>query len=209
MTTTTIRHHPSEATLLAYAAGTLPAALGLVAATHLARCPVCRDMVAAAEAIGGTLLDSLSPAEMEVDVAAVDQVLERAGLPPAAPAPVLHPDLAPPLNRVRMGRWWPIGRGVRWRPLHVGGRAWAGLLLAQPGRSIPSHGHAGLELTCLLSGGFRDGGEEYAAGDVAEPVGEHDTPPVAIGAEPCLCVVGFEGMRFHGWLGLAQRLGRW
>lgn len=209
MTVPAIRHHPSDATLLAYAAGTLPEALALVAATHLAQCTACRVMAGAVEAAGGAMLDSLPPAPMTVDAAAVDTVLARASLPAPPPPPVLHPDLAPPLNRVRMGRWWPIGRGLRWRPLHVGGRAWAGLLQAQPGRTIPSHGHAGLELTCLLSGAFRDGGEDYVTGDIAEPVGDHDTPPVAIGPEPCLCVVAFEGMRFHGLLGLAQRLGGW
>jgi putative transcriptional regulator len=204
-----IRHHPTEATLLAYAAGTLPEALGLVLATHLTHCPDCRDAVRTAEAAGGALLDSLPPAPMAVDAGVVDQVLARADLPGPLPPPVLNPDLAPPLNRVQLGRWWPISGGVRWRPLHVGGRAWGGLLLAQPGRRLPSHGHEGLELTCLLAGAFADGGEEYGAGDIAEPEADHDTPPVAIGGEPCVCIVASEGLRFRGLLGVAQRLGGW
>ena len=35
-------HHPSETTLLAYAAGTLPEALAMVTATHLSSAPACR-----------------------------------------------------------------------------------------------------------------------------------------------------------------------
>ena len=38
-------HHPSEATLLAYVAGTLPAPHSIVVRTHLALCGVCRGMV--------------------------------------------------------------------------------------------------------------------------------------------------------------------
>ena len=209
MSVGTIRHHASEATLLAYAAGTLPEALALVLATHLTRCPLCRGVVADAEAVGGALLDTLPPADMAVDAAAVDRLLARRAAAVPAPPPVLNAGLAPPLDRVRLGRWWPVGRGVRFRPMQVAGAAVGGLLLAQPGRSIPNHTHAGLELTCLLAGGFADGGEEYHAGDLAEPEADHDRPPVAIGDDPCLCVVAFEGMRFRGLLGLVQRIGGW
>lgn len=120
--------------------------------------------------------------------------------------PVLHPALPAPLNRIPMGRWWPIGFGVWWRPLRVAGAAWGGLILAQPGRSLPRHGHAGLELTCLLSGTFADTGSIYGPGDLAEPEADHDHPPVVTGTAPCLCVLASEGMRLHGALGLAQRL---
>ncbi len=201
-----IRHHPSETSLLAYAAGSLPEALGLVLATHLTQCGACRTALADMEALGGALLDDIPPAPVSLDPYVLDQVLARAGQPAPPPPPVLHPELAAPLNRVAMGRWWPIGRGVRWRPLQVAGAAWGGLIQAKPGRTLPSHGHDGLELTCLLSGAFRDGGQDYHAGDLAEPDGDHDHPPVAIGTDPCLCVIASEGMRLRGLLGLAQRL---
>ncbi len=145
-----INHHPSEATLAAYAAGTLPEALALVAATHLGRCGACRSSLSTLEATGGALLADLAPVPLSVD--ALDRLLTRLDDPLPPPAPALNPDLPAPLNRVAFRRWWPVGRGTRYRPFLTSGSAWGGLLLAQPGRSLPRHGHSGLELTCILFG---------------------------------------------------------
>jgi putative transcriptional regulator len=199
-----IRHHPSEPTLTAYAAGTLPQALAIVTATHIARCPQCQAILATIEATGGVLLDELPPVSLSPD--ALDRLLARADEPPPAPPHVLNPELPAPLNRVSLGRWWPIGFGTRYRPLHTTGATWGGLLLAQPGRSLPRHGHVGLELTCILSGRFADGSGEFGPGDLSEPVTDHDQPPVVIGKDPCLCIIASEGMRLRGLLGFVQRL---
>ena len=93
----------------------------------------------------------------------------------------------------------------RWRPLRVGGVAWAGLILAQPGRVFPRHGHSGIEFTCVLAGAFADRGYVYGVGDLDEPDVDHDHPPMVVSAEPCLCVIASEGMRLRGVLGRAQR----
>lgn len=199
-----ISHHLSDTTIAAYAAGTLPEALAIVAATHVARCPVCQRSLDMLEATGGALLDELAPVPLAVD--ALDRLLARANEPPPARPPVLHPELPAPLNRMSLGRWWPIGLGARYRPLRITGAAWGGLVLAQPGRSLPRHGHKGIELTCILSGSFADGSGEYLPGDLVEPLTDHDQPPLVIGSEPCLCVIASEGMRLRGLLGLAQRL---
>ena len=196
--------HPSDACLLAYAAGTLPEALAVVVATHLGGCACCRHMVAACEAAGGMLLEELPPAPLSGR--ALESVLGRIDEPAAMVPPVLNPDLPAPLDRITLGPWWPIGVGVRWRWLRTEGPAWAGLILAQPGRALPRHAHDGRELTCVLSGAFADGGGIYQVGDVAEPDGEHDPPPAVVGTEPCLCVLASEGMRLRGPLGLAQRM---
>ncbi len=198
-----IRHHPSETTLAAYAAGSLPSALSTVAALHLARCPVCRRSLATLEATGGAVLDELTPVPLSGD--ALSRLLDRVDEPAPAPPPILNPDLPAPLNRMVLGRWWPIGLGARYRPMRAGDGAWGGLVLAQPNRSLPRHGHAGLELTCILSGRFADGSGEYGPGDLSEPVVDHDRPPLVIGTEPCLCVIASEGMKLRGLLGLAQR----
>jgi putative transcriptional regulator len=199
-----IRHHPSETTLAAYAAGTLPEALGIVTATHLGQCPVCQQSLGTLEATGGALLDALTPVPLATDALAV--LLGRTNEPRPLPAQVLNPELPAPLNRVALGRWWPLGVGARYRPLRSSGAAWGGLVLVQPGRALPRHGHAGLELTCILSGQFADGFGEFAAGDLSEPLTDHDQPPLVIGTEPCLCVIASEGMRLRGLLGLAQRM---
>ena len=177
-----IAHHPSEATLTAYAAGTLPQTLAIVAATHLNRCAACRGALAALEATGGVLLEDLPPVPLSAD--ALDRLLGRLDEPPSPRPPLLNPDLPAPLNRVALGRWWPVGIGTRYRPFQTSGAAWGGLLLAPPGWSLPRHGHKGLELTCVLSGAFADASGIYAAGDLSEPMIDHDQPPVVIGSEP-------------------------
>ena len=156
------------------------------------------------EATGGALLADLAPVPLSLD--ALDRLMTRLDDPLPPPVPVLNPDLPAPLNRVPFGRWWPVGRGTRYRPVLASGAAWGGLLLAQPSRSLPRHGHSGLELTCVLSGAFADGSGTYRAGDLSEPVTDHDQPPLVIGAEPCLCVIASEGMRLRGLLGWAQRV---
>jgi putative transcriptional regulator len=204
-----IHYHPSEPTLAAYAAGTLPQALAMVAATHLGQCAACRQSVSTLEAVAGALLDELPAEPLAAD--ALDRLLLRVDQPQASSRPLLHPpmlhpDLPAPLNRLAMGRWWPIGLGVRYRPLRTAGAAWGGLLLAGPGRALPRHGHKGLELTCVLSGAFADSNGHYAAGDLSEPVSDHDRPPFVVSAEPCLCVIASEGVRLRGVLGFAQRM---
>jgi putative transcriptional regulator len=205
-----ITHHPSGTSLLGFAAGTLPEALATVLATHAGQCANCRRALATIEAVGGALLNELPPVPLAAEIAdpaALDRLLDRGQQPnEAADPPVLHAALPPPLDRMPMGRWWPIGSGLRWRPLRVGGAAWGGLILAQPGRTLPRHGHVGLELTCVLSGAFADAGRAYSVGDLAEPEGDHDLPPVVIGGEPCLCVIASEGLRLRGLLGVAQRI---
>jgi putative transcriptional regulator len=199
-----INHHPSEATLTAYAAGNLSEALALVAATHLGHCAACGRDLATLEATGGALLDDLPPQELSVD--ALARLMLRLDEPAPPLPPVFSPQLPAPLSRVALGRWWPIGRGIRYRPFQTSGAAWGGLLLARPGRALPRHGHSGLELTCILSGSFADGHGVYAAGDLSEPTADHDQPPIVIGAESCLCVIASEGMRLRGLLGWAQRI---
>jgi putative transcriptional regulator len=205
-----ITRHPSAASLLRYASGAMPEALALVLATHLAQCADCQGTLATIEAVGGALLDELPPVPLAsgaLDPDALDRLLDRSPEPISAP-PVLHPELPVPLDRLAMGRWWPIGIGLRFRPLRVGGSAWGGLILGQPGQALPRHGHDGLELTCVLRGAFADAGRAYTEGDLAEPEEDHDQPPVVISAEPCLCVIASEGIRLRGLFGLVQRLVR-
>jgi putative transcriptional regulator len=199
-----ISHHPGETTIAAYATGSLPEALAIVAATHIAQCPACQRSLSALEATGGALLDDLPPVPLSGD--ALDRLMARADEPPKATPPILNPTLPAPLNRVAFGRWWPIGVGIRYRPLRGAGAAWGGLILAKPGRSLLRHGHVGRELTCILSGSFADGAGEYVTGDVAEPVTDHDHPPLVIGTDPCLCIIASEGIRLRGLFGMVQRM---
>ena len=61
----TITHHLDDATLMSFAAGSLPAALSAVAAAHVAMCTRCRREVAGLERVGGALLAELLPATLD------------------------------------------------------------------------------------------------------------------------------------------------
>ena len=60
----TITHHLDDATLMSFAAGSLPNALAAVAAAHVAMCPHCRRELRMLERIGGALVSALTPATL-------------------------------------------------------------------------------------------------------------------------------------------------
>ena len=101
---------------------TLPEALALIVATHLGRCVACREGLQTLEATGGALLADLAPVPLSVD--ALDRLLTRLDDPQPLPVPVLNPELPMPLNRVAFRRWWPVARGIRYRPFRASGSAW-------------------------------------------------------------------------------------
>ena len=206
-----IRHHPSDATLTAYAGGMLPEALGLVVAAHLYGRAACRETRAMAEAVGGAIMETLPPTPMTEDALAL--VLARAERPVPPPPPRLLPRgkgesslLPPPLDACSFGPWRRIAPGLRFRRLLAGERGIAGLLEAMPGKVLPLHSHTGLELTCVLGGSFVDGADRSAAGDLAEVDEGQPHRPEVDGSVPCLCIIATEGVRLHGLLGVAQRL---
>lgn len=193
------RHHPSEATLLAYAAGTLPAPHSIVIRTHLALCPDCRETLRLATAVGGALIEEAAPAAMAGD--ALARTLARLG----EAAPVAEPERVPvSVKDFSTGRWWWLGPGVHLMPLIRRDRddARLDLIRVAPGTALPGHGHEGFEITCVLQGAFGDETGEYQAGDVAEGGEELDHHPKAldVGRE-CICLIATTGrLRAHSWL---------
>ena len=61
------RHHPSEATMLSYAAGALPAPHATVVRTHLALCGTCRGSLRLAAELGGAIVQEMPPAALAAD----------------------------------------------------------------------------------------------------------------------------------------------
>jgi len=220
-----IKHHPSDAVLTAYAAGSLGEGLSLLVATHLSLCPTCRQAVADAEALGGVLLDDTSVAPMSVGArdALLDRLVEtespseaQAGQarppvtrrrPPSSPAR-RHGggvDLPGPLrdyvSDLSAARWQWVGSGVRQLDLmhRPRGRDTARLLKIAPGRVLPHHGHGGLELTLVLQGSFTDEQGRFTRGDLAEIDADDSHQPIADSGEPCVCLIGTDApLRFSG-----------
>jgi putative transcriptional regulator len=204
-----IRRHPSEATLVAHAAGTLWVAAKPVVQGHLDLCEHCRVAFGLAEAVGGALLDELPPAPLSLD--ALRRVTERLGGRAGTPAqPAASPDPAavveqaatpsPGLRDARL-RW--LVPGVRHAVLLRGPtEGTLRMLRVRPGTALPRHAHRGTELTLVLEGAFSDETGRHGPGDLVEVEGEESHRPVAEGTADCVCLIATEGrLRFGGLLG--------
>lgn len=200
----TIRHHLSDALLMAYAAGTLPEAFSLLVATHLSLCDDCRAAAQAYEAVGGAVVEEAGAEAMSGG--SLDAVLARLEAPvaPSRPAPRRAGIFPAPLADYVGGgadrvKWRTVGMGVRQAILVADRAASVRLLYIPAGQAVPDHGHRGTELTLVLQGAFRDETGHYGAGDVemADETLEHT--PVAEPGPDCICLAATDArLRFKG-----------
>lgn len=183
-----IRHHPSDAMLMAYVAGTLPAPHAIVVRTHLVLCHTCRTTARLGTDLGGALIEDAPPAAMGPD--ALEHTL--AGLADTVPS---EPPLRVPVTLADFatGRWWWIGKGIRFMPLMPRDRddARLDLIRVAPGTALPAHGHTGSEVTFVLAGAFTDKTGDYRVGDFAEGDASLDHQPIA--ESDCYCLIATAG----------------
>lgn len=206
-----VRHHPSDETLLRYAAGTIEPGPMLVIAAHLELCPACVDRVRTFEALGGVMLDTLPPAEMGRD--AVDQALARidAEAYRAAPKPSVKRSAAldgfilpEALKGCEVGPWRWRGPGVHMSRVVIPAAREARVMLIKvgAGRRLPHHGHTGTEYTLILKGSFTDDGVRFSTGDIAEVDADVKHQPIVDADGECICLAAIDGhMRLQGVLG--------
>lgn len=205
----TIRHHPSEELLMRFASGALEPPFDIAIAAHLDACVLCREEGAMWEGVGGAMLEEIAPAAM------ADEALDRALAAIDQPAPVRRQKpsisslLPTSLRRRRVGREYPIGPGIYkrnvWKEKNGSGRAF--LLRARPGLELPRHGHGGMEMTCVLEGGYVDEHGQYAPGDfMTADVGHLHQPHVDQDGE-CVLLIASRGRPIaSGIAGLIMRL---
>jgi putative transcriptional regulator len=203
-----MRHHPKNETLAAFAAGSLDEGRSLVVATHLSLCTECRGAVAAFEAVGGEMLNSIDPVAMSDG--ARDRalaMLDREPLPVApakpAPRPVWQAEQETLLG-YNLGPWRWVSPGLHYRAVktpEVGGTR-VFMLKAVPGLKIPAHSHTGTELTCVLKGAFIHDGGRYAAGDCDDADQDDAHNPMIDEGEVCVCLVAMQGnIKLTGFFG--------
>ena len=187
-----IAHHPDDALLMAYAAGTADEATSLIVATHLHYCIICRMRNRNMESVGGSLLEELAPQPLAPDalqsaLAKLDQVK-----PYERPRRTASRDGTPSALRHYLGgdlrdvRWRQMGPRLSYVPLFRRGNVTARLLRGVPGADSGSHTHQGQEYTLVLQGGYTDVTGSYAPGDlqVMEDGQRHN--PVADPGEDCI-----------------------
>jgi putative transcriptional regulator len=187
-----ITHHPSDELLLAYAGGAADEATSLIVAAHLAYCAACRGQSQTLEALGGTLLQDISPVPMASG--ALDAALLKLdGVQPfARPARPVSKDGTPAVLRSYIGgdladmRWRQVGPRLSYVPVFRRGAVAARLLRGIPGSETGAHRHAGQEYTLVLKGGFSDETGRYAPGDLQVMEGDQRHNPVADPGEDCI-----------------------
>lgn len=208
MTHSQIKHHVTDALLMAYSAGTLPEAFSLTVATHISMCDECRARLGAFDCVGGTLIEQGMKMDMSDDSLAATMALIRNGdaQDPAPtkksranglPAP-LHDYIDGGLDKVR---WRHVGMGVKQAILPTSREATARLLYIPAGAAVPDHGHRGTELTLVLQGAFVDEVDRFGPGDMEIANEELDHTPVAdIGAD-CICLAATDApLRFRSMI---------
>jgi putative transcriptional regulator len=207
----TIEHHPDDSLLAGFAAGTLDHGQHVAIATHLVSCPHCRTFMHAMERVGGEVLASLAPSPMSDGAfAAVEAQLSKPA--PAAvvtrKAPAVAEQEIPGLpgfvRHYGFGHWKWLAPAVHLRPivLPYASDTRVFLLRSGPRTRMLLHTHTGLEMTCVLSGAFRQDGAYYGPGDfdMGDDTIEHR--PVVEDGQDCVCLVAMRGeLQLHGWLG--------
>lgn len=202
-----IKHHPDEIMLAAYAAGTLDLGQHAAVATHLLACPQCRNWVHALERIGGAVLEDLPPAAMAKD--ALNATTKRIGEPaPARLRPVAAETATPGLpgfvRGFRFGHWQWVAPRVSLRRIVLPEPSPTRIFLLRsgPGTRMLEHSHTGLEMTCILAGGFSHAGGHFQPGDF--DLGDESIlhQPVVDAGEECICLVAMQGdLRLKGLTG--------
>ncbi len=181
------RHHPSDDTLAAYAAGALEPGFGLVVGAHVEGCAHCRARVRSYEAVSGEALEALPNTDMAPGALAT--VLGRLD----GPAPSV--DRRPLAERLTLlpKKW--VAPGVWVAPIDTPhapeNRVY--LLNVAPGGLTARHSHSGAEFCTVLKGAYRDKLGLFSAGDFAEANGDFNHKPIVEGNEDCLCLFATEG----------------
>ena len=224
------KHHLDAATLMSYAAGTLPDALKVVATAHLERCNQCQDSLRLYEQIGGALLlkqQNLDPpserscqtmlnrldmeeakdhhANISHTKTSIGQAHDPVYTHNSDSLPeVLHPFFGHSLSALRWRRITPFVQQVKAKNVHDGELLM--LRIAAKGK-LPLHGHQGHELTMILQGAYNDMIGHFGVNDVADLDTDTWHQPVVTVERSCVCVASFDKpLIFSGLYGRIRTL---
>jgi putative transcriptional regulator len=211
---------PIDTLLAAYAAGSLSEPLHLLVTAHLQMKPESRAYVAALEAAGGALIDTIELAplpERDRRLAEIFASAEPATqqVPPApAPAMIATNVRLPPALRARYGkdlaacRWRTLLPGLRQCVLAKDANGEVSFLRCRAGGKLPAHTHDGFEAALVLAGGYSDATGQYRPGDIALADETIDHRPIVDQDGECLVFLVLEGsVRLTGAFGrILQRI---
>jgi putative transcriptional regulator len=199
-----IQHHPDDATLMAFAAGTLSEPFAVVVSAHLEMCGQCRKTARRMNTLGAALMQkaeaaALTDGEADRLLSALDAApaQRRRPLPPAPPAGSGLPQTLARLLGGGMDRiaWRQIVPGAEDHLVKFANRDGVHtlrFLRAGPGMALPEHAHVGTELTLVLQGALKDGDAIYRSGDITDMDDQGTHTPTVHGDEICICAIANE-----------------
>ena len=176
-----------------YVAGTLPAPLSVLLASHLELCASSRALVRGLEASAGDELETLEPVPLSDRDAMLSAIVDRDR--PAA-APFEKPTGDTILPRALHDFVGHTVETIPWKTKIPGFREFeigdvegchATMYWIRGGRKIPSHTHEGFEVTLVLDGAFSDESGHYSRGDIALADPSIDHRPLTDTGRPCIC----------------------
>ena len=202
-----IKHHLTDDILMAYSAGTLPEAFNLMVASHISLCDTCRVQAESFDIVGGALLDTGIPTDVELSadsLAATFALIDAVPTEQVRPKPYRKGVLPAPIQDYVGGdldaiKWRPIGMGVKQAVLETTSDATARLLYIPAGVAMPDHGHQGMEMTLVLQGAFLDEDDYFGCGDVEIADSDLHHTPIAEIHTDCICLAVTDApLKFKG-----------
>jgi len=202
-------HKLQDEWLLSYAAGALDPGRSLMVASHLSYHDDLQAAVADAEAVGGSLLDSMQSASVSDSV--LDQLMTRlddTATPEVIPVPSVGGEYPRALTEfldcdVDKLNWRFMGPGMHNARLWNGPndeRLW--LLRARGGIAVPEHGHSGDEWTLILKGSYHTDLGQFSPGDIDIADENIVHQPLIDEDQECVCLVLTQGpIRLKSLLG--------
>jgi len=195
-----ISRHPHDATLMSFAAGSLPEPLAASVSAHVSMCARCHDEMRDMELIGTELLRELpatSVCERKMEVP--NRPTEAPSLGGRLPGSGRIADRLPaPIARkyglasdgIPWRAWKRYGTGFWYHRLALspGVKGDLRLVKVAPGCKMPWHGHGGAELTLVLEGAYADESGEFRRGDMQDVDEETEHEPVADKELGCICL---------------------
>jgi putative transcriptional regulator len=191
-----LTHHPDNAMLVEFSAGTLPTAAAICVSAHLHFCQKCRDELMRLDQVGSQLMAKAEPAD--VDDSLLDTVMANIDEADAAPSKSTaeETDNGFPfsVNRLLYNPdhrpiWKRLSGSVDVARFKTGQSDYeVALHRICAGGKTPKHDHQGTEYTVVLKGSFSDERAVYNEGDflVRQPGDVHQPMGAQIGE--CICL---------------------
>ncbi|MAH88619.1 MAG: hypothetical protein CMJ06_00995 [Pelagibacterales bacterium] len=219
MVTYEINSHPNSDMLLKYAMGNTSEAESLIISCHIAYCSACKAEIEKYETIGGFYLTNHK--ELNVSKELWSNVLDRVdGLEQEqSQTNYTSYSIKTNLNSENIkipstlsdyldsdfdtNDWKSTINNVKYKDIKFQDANISGKLLEIPAnKSMPKHGHEGLEATLVLHGGYSDEKGEYNKGDLVVASSDEVHSPVSADTSGCICLVVYSGsLQFKGLLG--------